>query len=278
MKKKPVAIDLNIVIDPYKLLGIIQDVDKIYSEIVIPEPLSYIEIWHPKWRMYTFNLFRDKTILDADLETFFGFDDIISENNFVSGMKLLIMAYNKGMVRIIDMEQSSKYEKVGRELLGVNGNFNNIEKLKLKNGDLFINPDLPISEMLYGMQEDNIISIYGNSDFLNYWNNGNKAVLGQFDKTNYSSSIDKRLKTLIFEEKFKDLYEIFRYVETNNRIKKLDIEFQNTIYNYEKKKDLFFLTLEFVSTATIDMFIGLPVTAGALFAYQFTRRLISKNN
>ncbi len=44
MEKKPIVIDMEIVIDPYKLLSIINGVDKIYSEIVIPSPLQYIEL------------------------------------------------------------------------------------------------------------------------------------------------------------------------------------------------------------------------------------------
>ena len=92
MKKHPIAIDLSIIIDPYKMLSIIQGIDKIYSEIVIPLPLSFIEIWYPKWRSYTFKLFQDTTILETNLEEFFGFTDGITVNNFVAGMKLLIMA------------------------------------------------------------------------------------------------------------------------------------------------------------------------------------------
>lgn len=44
MEKRPIVIDMEIVVDPYKLLSIINGVDKIYSEIVIPFPLQYIEL------------------------------------------------------------------------------------------------------------------------------------------------------------------------------------------------------------------------------------------
>lgn len=279
MKKMPVAIDMNIIIDPYKLLSIIQGVDKIYSEIIIPFPLSFIEIWHPKWRSFTFKMFKDDSILNTDLESYFGFTKEITSNNFVSGMKLLIMAFNKGMVRVVDYDKSFNYEKLGQKTLGTNGNFNNIEKIQLgDNRELYINPDLPVSEMLYGMQCDDVLVIYGNGDFLNYWNNKNLNGSQELalQKTPFSANIDSKLQTLLYTEKLKSLSEVFEYVQETNILSKLDIEFRNTIDNYPKKKELFIFTLEFISTTAIDTVLNVPISSGALFAYQFIKKLISK--
>lgn len=281
MKKHPIAIDLSIIIDPYKMLSIIQGIDKIYSEIVIPLPLSFIEIWHPQWRSYTFKLFQDTTILEANLEEFFGFTDGITVNNFVAGMKLLIMAYQKGMVRVVDSTNYFSYEKIGKELLGVDLNFNNIKQIELPgNKVLYINPDSPILETLYGMQSDGIIPIYGDSDFINYWHTSTNSynIELNLQKTPYHVTTSSRLQTLLYENKITDLSEAFSYVSTNNPFEKLDIELRNTIEDYEKKKDLFLLSLEFISTTTIDTIVGVPLSSGALFAYEFAKKLISKDN
>jgi hypothetical protein len=281
MKKKPVVIDLNIIIDPYKLLSIIQGIDKIYSEIIIPLPLSFIEVWHPKWRSFTFKMFEDKSILSADLESFFGFTNGITSSNFVSGMKLLIMAFNKGMVRVVDYDNSFSYEKLGKNILGVKGNFNNIEKIQLSNNkELYINPDLPVSEMLYGMQSDDMFVIYGNSVFLDYWHNKNLSEAQELvlQKAPYSANIDSKLQTLLYTEKIKNLSEVFDYVLAPNVLSKLDIELRNTIDNYSKKKELFIFTLEFASTTTIDTILGAPISSGSLFAYQFIKKLILKTD
>lgn len=279
MKKKPVVIDLNIIMNPYKLLSIIQGIDKIYSEIVIPFPLSFIEVWNPKWRGFTFRLFEDDTILDTDLEGYFGFKDGITTNNFVAGMKLLIMAFNRGMVRVVDMRQSFVYEKIGKEILGVNGNFSNFEKVRNADFEFNINPDLPVSEMIYGMQNDNMYAIYGNDEFLRYWNDRTKVTSGDgnFNGTPFYTTIDGKLQSLIYTEKIKDLSEIFNYVCAKNSFDKLDVELRNTVANYEKKKELFLLTLEFVITNVIDSMIGGPVASGTVFGYQVIKKLISKN-
>lgn len=114
MEKRPIVIDMEIVIDPYKLLSIINGVDKIYSEIVIPFPLQYIEIWHPKWRMFTFRPFEDESIMERTLASAFGYGNEITNNNFVVGMQLLRLAKGKGMVWVLDLSSSFKYEKEGK--------------------------------------------------------------------------------------------------------------------------------------------------------------------
>lgn len=63
--------------------------------MVIPFLLAHIEVWRPKWRSYTFHLFMDDSILSIDLESFFGLTDGITANNFILGIKLVIMAYKK---------------------------------------------------------------------------------------------------------------------------------------------------------------------------------------
>ena len=71
------------------------------------------------------------------------------------------MAQEKGMIRVIDLEKSSEYEADGKNILKIQGNFNNIKKIKTGRGsDLYINPDYPISEMLVGMQNDGYNVIY----------------------------------------------------------------------------------------------------------------------
>ena len=280
MKKRTVAIDMNIIIDPYKMLSIIQGVDKLYSEIFIPLPLSYIEIWSPKRRPFTFRLFEDESILETDLEEYFGFTSGITANNFIAGMKLLIMAYQKDMVTVLGMKEYNAYTEMGQELFGITGNFNNIESIHLpSNEKIFINPDLPVSETLYGMQSNDIISVYGNDEFLHYWHNKNTYdKLPNFTKTPYQTTISGRLQTLLYKEKINCLSEAFDYVQTGNPFEKLDIELRNTVSNYDKKKDLFLLSLEFLSTTAIDTLINAPIASSSLFAYQFLKKIITKNN
>ena len=279
MKKRPVAVDLNIIIDPYKMLSIIQGIDKLYSEILIPLPLSYVEIWNLKRRPFTFRLFEDETILGTDLERYFGFTNGITANNFVAGMKLLIMAYQKGMVTILDMKEYKAYTEIGQELFGIKGHFNNIQAIYLpSNEKIFINPDLPVSETLYGMQSNDIISVYGNDEFLHFWhNNGTYDKLPNLARTPYQATISSTLQTLLYKEKINCLSEAFNYVQTNNPFEKLDIELRNTVSDYNKKKDLFFLSLEFLSTTAIDTLINAPIASGSLFAYQFIKKVITKN-
>lgn len=280
MKKKPVAIDLNVIKDPYKMLSIIQGVDRIYSEIVIPFPLSFIEVWHPKWRSYTFYVFQDPTILNADLETFFGFTNGITVNNFIAGIKLLIMAYQKGMVRVVGMDDSNTYEKIGKQMLGTQRNFSNFESVMLPgNKKLFINPDLPVSEMLYGMQADDIIPVYGGSDFLNYWN---KKLSGtsedwRLERTPYSAEVDKTLQTLIYKEQISSLADAFEFAAASNLFEKLDLSLLHTVKDYPKKKELFLFSLEFAATNIIDSVIGAPVASASVFGYQFVKKAISKD-
>ena len=111
MDKKPVVIDMEMIIDPYKLLSIINCIDKVYSEIVIPYPLSFIEIWHPKWRSFTFRPFEDSSIMDERLCTTFGYVDGITTNNFVAGIQLFRMAQEKGMI-LITLKKLKQEEEV----------------------------------------------------------------------------------------------------------------------------------------------------------------------
>ena len=279
MKKKPIAVDMEIIIDPYKLLSIINCVDKIYSEIVIPLPLSYIEIWHPKWRTFTFRPFEDSSIMDKGLETFFGYTNGITTNNFVSGIQLFRMAYEKGMVRVIDMERSAKYESDGREILKVTGNFNNIKRIKTGHGtDLYINPDYPISEMLIGMKADGYNVIYGNVEFLNFWNNRNQTYSSDLNlnQTPFYSNVDGTLQTLLYTDRINSLSEAFNYVNAKNSFEKLDIELRNTVEDYEKKKELCLITLEYSTTTAVDSLLEFPLLTTSLFAYRFVKRSLHK--
>lgn len=278
--KKPVAIDMEIIINPYKLLSVINCIDKIYSEIVMPLPLTFIEIWHPKWRSFTFKPFLDDSIMEVDLEDFFGYTDGITSNNFIAGIKLLRMAYDKGMIQVLDYPNSMKYEKNGKELLNISGNFNNIQKLQTGTGyNLYICPDLPVSEMLYGMQNDNINVLYGNDEFINYWHTKLNYTTTNMElpKTSFYTSIDGTLQTLLYTNKIHDLSEAFAYVSSKNNFEKLDIELRNTINDYQKKKELFFLTLEFATTTIADTLIGIPLTTSSLFTYRFCKKIIQKD-
>ena len=279
MKKKPVAIDMEIIIDPYKLLSVINCIDKVYSEIVVPSPLSYIEIWHPKWRTFTFRPFEDSSIMDAKLETFFGYSNGISTNNFISGLQLYRMAYEKGMIRVIDLNQSFEYQSYGKEILKNENYFNNIKKIKTGFGkDLYINPDLPVSEMLIGMQYDDYSVLYGNDDFIKFWNNSNQVYSSDLkvSPTPFYSNIDATLQTLLYTDKINTLEEAFNYVNAKNNFEKLDIELRNTVSDYQKKKDLFLLTLEFVATTAVDSLLTVPVLTTSLFTYRFVKRSLHK--
>lgn len=277
VKRQPVAIDMNVIIDPYKLLSVIKEIDHKYSEIFIPLPLSFIEIWNNQLRPFTFRLFEDKSIMETDLESFFGFTDGITTNNFIAGIKLLIMAYQKGMVRILDLKRSLYYEEIGKDILGIKGNFNNIERVKMKeNSYLFINPDMPVSEMLFGMKTDNIEVIYGGSDFVKYWNDTKVEDIVDLMPTNFNVNIDKRLQTLLYDNKLDNLSDVFEYATTKNILRKYDIEFKNSIDDYSKKKDLAIITLEYLASTLIDEVSQVPIASTALFAYQFLRKIINR--
>lgn len=279
MDKKPVVIDMEMIIDPYKLLSIINCIDKVYSEIVIPYPLSFIEIWHPKWRSFTFRPFEDSSIMDERLCTAFGYVDGITTNNFVAGIQLFRMAQEKGMIRVIDLEKSSEYEADGKNILKIQGNFNNIKKIKTGRGsDLYINPDYPISEMLVGMQNDGYNVIYGNDDFLDFWNNKNQTYSSELNlsQTPFYTSIDGTLQTLLYTDKINNLTEAFNYVNAKNCFEKLDIELRNTVKNYQTKKELFLLTLEYITTTAVDSSLPVPVLTSSFFAYRFVKRLLIK--
>lgn len=244
MKKKPIAIDMEIIIDPYKLLSVINCIDKVYSEIVVPAPLSFIEIWHPKLRMFTFRPFEDSSIMDAKVETYFGYDNGITTSNFVSGIQLYRIAYEKGMVRVIDIDQSFKYESKGKEILKIENNLNNIRKIKTGNGnDLYINPDYPVSEMLVGMQHDGYSVLYGNDDFVKFWNDKNQVHSSELklSPTSFHTNIDGTLQTLLYTEKINTLEEAFNYVNAKNNFEKLDIELRNTVNDYQKKERVIFI-------------------------------------
>lgn len=279
MDKKPVVIDMEIIIDPYKLLSIINCIDKVYSEIVIPYPLSFIEIWHPKWRSFTFRPFEDSSIMDERLYTTFGYTNGITTNNFVAGIQLFRMAHEKGMIRVTDLKKSSEYEADGKDILKIQGNFNNIKKIKTGIGsDLYINPDYPISEMLVGMQNDGYNVIYGNDDFLNFWNNKNQTYSSELNlfQTPFYTNIDGTLQTLLYTNKINNLMEAFSYVNAKNCFEKLDIEFRNTVKNYQIKKELFLLILEYATTTMVDSSLSVPVLTSSLFAYRFVKRLLIK--
>ena len=279
MKKNPVAIDMEIIIDPYKLLSIINCIDKVYSEIVVPFQLSFIEIWHPKWRTFTFRPFEDSSIMDSGLETFFGYNEGITTSNFVSGLQLYRMAYEKGMIRVIDLAQSSKYESNGKEILNSENNFSNIRKIKTGFGkDLYINPDYPVSETLVGMQYDGYSVLFGNDDFTKFWNNKNQINSSDLElsPTPFYTNIDGTLQTLLYTGKINSLEEAFNYVNSKNAFEKLEVELRNTVNDYKKKKDLFLLTLEYVTTAVVDSLLPLPVLTTSLFAYRFVSRSLHK--
>lgn len=279
MKKKPVAIDMEIIIDPYKLLSIINCIDKMYSEIVVPFQLSFIEIWHPKWRAFTFRPFEDSSIMDAGLEEYFGYSDGITTSNFVSGLQLYRMAYEKGMIRVVDLAQSLKYESNGKEILNIENNFNNIRKIKTGFGaDLYINPDYPVSEMLVGMQHDGYSVLFGNDDFTRFWNNKNQMYSTDLElsPTPFYTNVDATLQTLLYTGKINSLEEAFNYVNSKNAFEKLDVELRNTVNNYQKKKDLFLLTLEYATTTAVDSLLPLPVLTTSLFAYRFVCRALHK--
>lgn len=76
-------------------------------------------------------------------------------------------------------------------------------------------------------------------------------------KSPYSAYIDKTLQTILYTEKIKKISEIFDYVQASNVISKLDIELRNTIEKYQKKKELFIITMEFVSVTAADTMMGL---------------------
>lgn len=278
MDKKPIVIDMEIIIDPYKLLSIINCIDKVYSEIVIPFPLSFIEIWHPTWTSFTFRPFEDSSIMDERLYAAFGYVDGITTNNFVAGIQLFRMAYEKGMIRVIDVKKCSKYEANGKDILKIQGNFNNIKKIKTGTGsDLYISPDYPVSEILVGMQNDGYNVIYGNDDFLKFWNNKNQTYSSELNlsHTPFYTNIDGTLQTLLYTNKINNLVEAFNYVNAKNCFEKLDIEFRNTVINYQTKKELFLLTLEYVATA-VDSLLHVPVLTSSLFAYRFVKRSLMK--
>ena len=279
MKKKPVAIDMEIIIDPYKLLSVINCIDKVYSEIVVPIPLSFIEIWNPTGKMFTFKPFEDSSIMDSRLETYFGYSSGITTRNFISGLQLYRMAYEKGMIRVIDFDQSYKYESNGKEILKIENNFNNIRKIKTGfDDDLYINPDYPVSEMLVGMQHDGYSVLYGNDDFTKFWNNINQEYFSdlKISQTPFYTNIDGTLQTLLYTDKINSLEEAFNYVNAKNNFEKLDIELRNTFNDYQKKKDLFLLTLEFVTTTAVDSLLKVPVLTTSIFTYRFVKRSLHK--
>ena len=282
MDKKPVVIDMEIVIDPYKLLSIINCIDKIYSEIVIPFPLSFIEIWHPKWRTFTFKPFTDDSIMDERLHTFFGYTDGIATNNFIAGIQLFRMAYKRGMIRVVDCEKSFRYEANGKEILNIQENFSNFKKIKTGSGhDLYINPDLPISEMLVGLQNDGYNVIFGNDDFVTFWDNKNRDYSSELNltQTPFYTTIDGTLQTLLYTNKINSIEEAFNYATAKNCFEKLDIELRNTVNNYQVKKGLFLLTLEYATTTVVDSLLPAPVLTTSLFAYRFVNRSLRlKNN
>lgn len=278
MKKRPIVIDMEIIIDPYKLLSVINCIDKVYSEIVVPFPLSFIEIWHPKWRAFTFRPFIDDSIMDKKLEKYFGFNGVTT-NNFIAGIQLFRMAYEKGLIRIIDLDKSLKYEADGKEILKIKDNFSNFNKIKTGFGnDLYINPDYPVTEMLVGMQNEGYSVIFGNDDFTKFWNNKNQEYSSdlRLSQTPFYTKIDGTLQTLLYTEKITSLEEAFNYVNAKNNFEKLDIELRNTINDYKHKKELFLLTLEFVATTTIDSLLKTPALATSLFTYRFVKRSLDK--
>lgn len=281
MKKKPIAIDMEIIIDPYKLLSIISSIDKLYSEIVIPFPLQFIEIWHPQWRQFTFKPLLDSSIMDEKLETIFGYTDGITTNNFIAGIQLFRMAYDKGMVRVIDLDKSRKYEADGKDILKIQGNFYNDKKIKTGFGDdLYITPDAPVSEMLFGMQNDGYNVLYGDNEFVHYWNDKIHKYASNIDlalsTTPFYSNVDGKLQTLLYINKINSLEEAFNYVNAKNSYRKLDIELRNTIEDYTTKKELFMLTLEYASTTAIDSLLKIPALTTSLFAFRFVKRSLHK--
>lgn len=66
--------------------------------------------------------------MDESVEKYFGYTDGITTNNFIAGIQLFRMAYEKGMIRVIDIGKSFEYEARGKEILEIQGNFNNIKK------------------------------------------------------------------------------------------------------------------------------------------------------
>lgn len=272
---------MEIIIDPYKLLSIINSIDKLYSEIVIPFPLQFIEIWHPKWRQFTFRPFEDDSIMDKRLESLFGYNNGITTNNFVAGIQLFRMAYEKGMVSVIDLNKSFVYDAEGKDLLKTKQNFYNGDKIKTGFGtELYINPDLPVSEMLLAMQNDGYNVLFGNSSFVRYWNNKNQTYATEPKPfpTPYYVKNDGKLETLIYTNKINNVEEAFAYVNGKNAYAKLDVELRNTIKNYKTKKKIALLTLEFTTVTTVDTLLGFPAASSTLFVYNILNQFLQLNN
>ena len=132
--------------------------------------------------------------------------------------------------------------------------------------------------MLVGMQNDGYNVIYGNDDFLDFWNDKNQTYASglNLSQTPFYTSIDGTLQTLLYTDKINNLTEAFNYVNAKNCFEKLDIELRNTVKNYQTKKELFLLTLEYITTTAVDSSLPVPVLTSSFFAYRFVKRLLIK--
>ena len=95
-------------------------------------------------------------------------------------------------------------------------------------------------------------------------------------QTPFYTSIDGTLQTLLYTDKINNLTEAFNYVNAKNCFEKLDIELRNTVKNYQTKKELFLLTLEYITTTAVDSSLPVPVLTSSFFAYRFVKRLLIK--
>ena len=75
--------------------------------------------------------------------------------------------------------------------------------------------------MLVGMQNDGYNVIYGNDDFLDFWNDKNQTYASglNLSQTPFYTSIDGTLQTLLYTDKINNLTEAFNYVNAKNCLK-----------------------------------------------------------
>jgi hypothetical protein len=268
-----VAIDLPIILDSYKFLTILNGIDKKYSEIIIPESLCYLEIFLDSLDTYShnFNLFNnDVDELLRFLQKMTNISNRINPNNIVAALSLFKLAYNKGIIKVVE---SKKYDKIGQELLGTQYAYSldDICVVNTERKKVIVFADLPVAKAIFGMQTDDIVPIFGNVHFLD--------DLREIGYLIDNVKLDKHLLQKIELPEIYSIEELFSYALEKNYLNRIDFDLHKHIINYEKKKDITFLSLEFFSTLALDnvVFDGYPISSGAAFIYHLIKTIVSDN-
>lgn len=277
MTLNKVSVDLPTVLDPHKLLFLIAGLDHTHSEILVPDSFRFIgflglSLYPPT----TIHVFDDPDFVKSNLDEFFRYSKTsIVPENFIAGLKLLRMAYDKDMITLFD---TARYEKMGLEILKTDKYYPDFYKGRVPNvGEITIYPDAVgvTLEALLGIQADRgAMPIFGDLDFVRYLEKKKQTgtILGHTGVIH----VDHDLELLLECPQASNLEELFFFATNEEFITNVADKLSFTKKKKTAIKDIGVMGIEFGSTVAIDiaLFSGFPVTTGIMFTYKILKRVL----